>query len=125
MRADRREEDKPRCPRTSNELQLVQLRQRVLIGDAPPAEVRAVVIQGALAVNLVESIEDTLRPFALQPGHQSNYAIAVSGKAIGQDLAVLREQQVVGPVVLYRATGQKAHVGEPGRAAERRRPHVG
>src|SRR5207244_4236731 len=69
VRADRWIEHEQVRPRRAIELERIELRERELIGDRKPAELRAAVIETSGAVDVVEAVEGAFGPALTQARH--------------------------------------------------------
>ena len=70
MRADGRKEYEERRTKRSPDLELIESKERELIGDGEPAELGSVIREAIRAVDFVEAVKDAFRPRLTQAGHQ-------------------------------------------------------
>src|SRR3546814_12265920 len=78
----RRHDGEDRLPSRRAQLASVQEIQRVLVGDAPPAEFRPPIIERSRVVDRIESVELSFRPVPLSARHERHGSLADATEAL-------------------------------------------
>ena len=120
MRRARRKDEEQRLSRQPTPLERVDLRERVLIRNAPPSELRPAVIQQLASIDLIEAIERALGPGLPHARHQRDGSVSLPREVGDHRLAARSHQRRVGKLVSHLDAGDEAQMREPRRPAEGR-----